>query len=405
MNNDSYYDVIIIGAGASGMFCALRASQFNLKILVIEHNPIPGKKILISGGGKSNFTNIYNGPEHFLSENKHFMKSALSRYSPWDFIDYVEGHNIDYYEKKDGQQFCRKSAKFLNNALWQDIIKNGVSLSLKTKISKVEKKCLNQNHEVYIIETNKGEFHSPKLVVATGGLSFKKLGASSLGHQIAKQFGHKVTDLRAGLVGLKLEVKDFPYKALQGVSFKGSIAMKTKNKKILFHDDILFTHFGISGPAVLQLSSYWSKGEEIQICFLPDFEWDNFWDSNGDDKKEFVTSIQKFLAQKLSRYLLERSHIANKALNQYSTKEKEEIQQTFSNLTLRPLATAGYDRAEVTVGGVSTDMVSSKSFESQIQNGLYFIGEVLDVTGHLGGHNFQWAWASANACALSLGAK
>lgn len=389
MNN---YDVIILGAGAAGLFAAQLLGKKGFSVLVLEHNKLAARKVQISGGGRCNFTNLYSTHKNFLSSNPHFCKSALARFTPWDMVSYVSEYNIDYFEKKDGQLFCTKSSKELINMLLDLCHKNNVSIRYNSNILSVKKE------ELFEIKTSSETYFSEKLVVATGGLSLPSIGASDLGHKIARQFGHKVTNLAAALVPFTLE--NNPFSELSGVSNFSKVSIDNQS----FLENILFTHKGLSGPAILQISSYWSKGKYVVIDLLPSIDLKDYLTDLKSQSEN--NKVKKYLYPHLSTRIVdtffEFYQIDNLNLQNCSNDFISKIALTFNQWNILPSGTEGYRKAEVTVGGIDTDDISSKSMESKLCKSLFFIGEVLDVTGHLGGHNFQWAWASANACAENL---
>jgi hypothetical protein len=380
-------DVIVIGGGAAGLFCAIEAGKRGRRALVLEHADRVGKKIAISGGGRCNFTNVYSTPQNFLSANPSFVKSALARYSPQDFIALVEKHGIAYHEKKLGQLFCDNGSRRIIEMLLDECASANVEIRLNCLVRKVEKEA------AFILETNQGRFESDSLVVATGGLSIPPLGATDFGYRLARQFGLRIRETRPALVPLTFAsaaLQDL--KALSGVSIDALVACNG----IDFRENILLTHRGLSGPAILQISSYWKKGDTLSIDLLP-----------GRDAREILTARHQSeveLANLLSQYLPRRFahawcdlYAPSRPLKSYSTKELEEVARKLHGWHLKPDGTEGYRKAEVTLGGVDTGELSSKTMEARKAHGLYFIGEVVDVTGHLGGHNFQWAWASGFA--------
>jgi predicted Rossmann fold flavoprotein len=379
--------VIIIGAGAAGLMCAIEASKRGRKALVIEHAEKPGKKILISGGGRCNFTNLYAKSENFISNNPHFCKSALAKYTPQDFISLVEKYKIKYHEKKLGQLFCNSSAKEIINMLLKDCKDAGVEILTNCKVSAVNR------YEKFTINTNVGEFTADALVIATGGISIPKMGATDFGYKIAKQFGLQLTEIKPGLVPLtwnKKELKQFA--DLSGVSIDSVVSCK----KISFRENILFTHKGLSGPAILQISSYWRNGESITINLLPDINIVDELTENSTSK----IHLDNFLSLRLPKRFAEKwcgLYFPAEPINQLKEKNIKFISEKLHKWQIIPSGTEGFDKAEVTCGGIDTEELSSKTMECKKVKGLYFIGEVVDVTGWLGGYNFQWAWASGFA--------
>ncbi|WP_051986536.1 NAD(P)/FAD-dependent oxidoreductase [Pseudidiomarina atlantica] len=390
------FDVIIIGAGAAGLHCAWQAAARGLKVIVVDHAKQAGKKILISGGGRCNFTNLYASPENYLSSNPHFCKSALSRYTQWDFIALVEKHGIAYHEKTLGQLFCDDSAKQIVRMLLDECSQYGARVQLRTEIQQLE-----YDGQVYQLTTSQGPLQAPQLVVACGGLSMPKLGATPLGYQIAEQFGHTVLPVRAGLVPFTLHDHDKQaYSELSGLA----VDVVASNARASFKEAMLFTHRGLSGPAMLQLSSYWLPGEQFKVDLLPEVQVRDELQSLRQERPKLGlhTALQQWLPKRFANALVATQQWPDKKLADCSNALFDDIAETLSAWPVQPNGTEGYRTAEVTLGGVDTTELSSKTMASQKQAGLYFIGEVVDVTGWLGGYNFQWAWASAYACAQAL---
>ena len=385
MNNQ--FDVIVIGAGAAGLMCSIEASKRNKSVFLLEHTSKIAEKIRISGGGRCNFTNLYSDNNNFLSDNKHFCKSAFANYTQLDFINLVKKHCIEFHEKKLGQLFCNKSAKDIIEMLISECEQNKVCISLNTKINTLEK-----NENFYVLETNKGIFSSSKIVVATGGLSIPKIGATDFGYKIAKQYNLKVTNLYPALVPLTFENETLEFcKSLAGVSVNASV----KINKTVFDEGLIFTHRGISGPSILQISSFWKHGKEITINPLPEKNVNEILKTRRiDTPKQSVSNIlSDYLPNRLALAICNKLKIIDKIADT-SNENINKIAQSINKWTIIPTGTEGYKTAEVTLGGVDTKEISSSTMECKTQPGLYFIGEVLDVTGHLGGHNFQWAWSS-----------
>lgn len=377
-------DVIIIGAGAAGLMCAVEAAKRGRKTLVLEHAEKIGKKILISGGGRCNFTNLNVKPDNFISDNQHFCKSALARYTPNDFIQLVEKYNIKYHEKKLGQLFCTGSAKEIVAMLLSECEQTGVEIITNCYVTGINK------DEEFCLQTNKGEFKCESLVIATGGISIPQMGATDFGYKIAKQFKLKLTKIVPGLVPFTL--KNNPFSDLSGVSIDSVVSCKDAS----FRENILFTHKGLSGPAILQISNYWNEQDEIKINFLPDYNIENLIDENSASKTELINFLAQYLPKRFCEKWCE-LYFKSKPLNKLKDKDIKLISEKIYNLLIIPNGTEGFDKAEVTRGGIDTDELSSKTMESKKVKGLYFIGEVVDVTGWLGGYNFQWAWASGYA--------
>jgi predicted Rossmann fold flavoprotein len=381
-------DVIIIGAGAAGLMCAIEAGKRGRKVMVLDHANKVGKKILMSGGGRCNFTNLDIIPDNYISHNKHFCKSALTRYTQWDFIELVKKHHIPYHEKTLGQLFCDDKSKDILNMLLEECRSANVNIYPDTQILSLEKN--NEHH--FSIKTSLGDFYCQSLVIASGGLSIPTMGASPFGYKIAEQFGIKLWPTRAGLVPFTLHPKD---KDL--LSPLSGIAVDTlvKNKKQTFRENSLFTHRGLSGPAILQISSYWQPGEEIVINLAPEKNVAEYLKQaqQQQPQKQLNSIIKDLLTKRLVDVLIP-GDLASKTLQSLSHRDFENIAAKINGWQLKPNATEGYRTAEVTIGGVDCDAISSKTMEANAIPGLFFIGEVLDVTGWLGGYNFQWAWSS-----------
>lgn len=389
----SHWDLIVLGAGASGLMCSATAAYQGKSVLVIDHAPKMAAKIRISGGGKCNFTNLEVTPANFICQNPHFVKSALSRYPSAAFIELVERHGLAYETRELGKLFCAERASDLIQILRTECDWAGVEFQLKTEIDSVA-----FEHECYRLNTSQGLVSASKLVVATGALSFPKLKASGIGYKIAKQFGLNIIKTSPGLVPLSFEGKwQARFSELSGLSMD----VKVTAHGHAFQEAILFTHKGLSGPAILQASNYWQLGEAIEVNLLPTesvLEALKILKKNGSSLPKWLNQFwpKRFTQIWLEAFPMETtlSNVTDEAIENYAYQ--------LTHWHLYPSNTAGYSKAEVTLGGVDTDEVSSKTFEANKQPGLYFIGEVLDVTGHLGGYNFQWAWASGVACGLSV---
>ncbi len=387
-------DVIVIGAGAAGLMCAGTAAGFGKSVLVLDLAEKAGKKILISGGGRCNFTNRFAGSGNFISANPHFCKSALARFSARDFIDWVEQSDISYHEREHGQLFCDQSASQILNMLLSPCHDFGVQISLQTEIQSVEK------HDHFVVKTSKGDFSAESLVIATGGLSIPKMGATPFGLKVAKSFGLNVIEAVPGLVPFTFTGKDKEsLKELAGIS----LSVTVRNRDISFTEAMLFTHRGLSGPAMLQISSYWSPGETISINLLPGFDVAQLLAEKCQQRPhaQLGTVLSELLPKRLVQLLFE-AVLREVPLKQLGHRQIEQVLETIQNWQLKPNGTEGYRTAEVTVGGVDTDELSSKTMQSKKQPGLYFIGEVVDVTGQLGGYNFQWAWSSGYVAGMAI---
>lgn len=385
-------EVVIIGAGAAGLMCAFSAAARGRKVMLIDHANKAGKKILMSGGGRCNFTNMYTEPGNFLSQNPHFCKSALARYTQWDFIAMVAKHGVPYHEKKLGQLFCDNKSSDILEMLLNECEQAGVSLHLDTSVQQIDK--LDSG---YRLQTTLGQLDCQSLVVATGGLSIPTLGATGFGYQIAKQFGHTLLPTRAGLVPFTItdQLKAL-CSELSGTSVDCLVSCNSQS----FRENILFTHRGLSGPAILQISSFWEPGDSVEINLLPDHDALQWLQGQQAERpnSELKTLLGELFTKKMANLISEHWFVS-KPMKQYTPAELAEVANRLSAWHVVPAGTEGYRTAEVTLGGVDTREVSSKTMESLKSPGLYFIGEVLDVSGHLGGFNFQWAWASGYAAA------
>jgi predicted Rossmann fold flavoprotein len=380
------FDVIIIGGGAAGLFCAIEAGKRGRKTLVIEHNSEVGRKILISGGGRCNFTNKSVSANNFVSNNPHFCKSALARYTPNDFLDLVKKHKIAYYEKTLGQLFCKESSRQIIEMLLDECKHAKVEIRVNCAVRNVSK------GETFFVETTNGVFESESLVIACGGLSFPKVGATDFGYKIARQYRLKIVETKPSLVPLvftKLQLTK-----LAGVSLDSIVSVGKRE----FRENILFTHRGLSGPAILQISNYWQKDLPVSINLLPTENAAELLENNRDNKQNLDNFLSKFLPNRVAETLFANHN----PLNQTGKKELEQIAEKLNNWQVNFNETEGYHKAEVTIGGVDTNELSSQTMESKRVKGLYFIGEVADVTGWLGGYNFQWAWSSGFACGQSV---
>jgi hypothetical protein len=385
-----HFDALILGGGAAGLMCALEAGKRGRHVALLDHADRLGKKILISGGGRCNFTNIHTQPETFLSSNPHFAKSALARYTPADFIALVEKHRIPYHEKTLGQLFCDRSSRDILGMLEEECRAANVSIFLNTRIQEVS--CTTE----FILRTNHADFDAPALVVATGGLSIPKIGATSFGYDLARQFGVKIRDPWPGLVPLVLEPQDRSrYCDLSGVSTEVIASCDGQQ----FREKMLITHRGLSGPAILQISSYWKKPHSITLDLAPQSDLTAIFRDPKTPRTltTLRTEFRKTLPTRLADRWLERH-----TPQSWTNAALSDLEQQVHAWSLVPAGTEGYEKAEVTCGGVDTDELSAKTMECRKVPGLFFIGEVVDVTGHLGGFNFQWAWASGAAAGRAL---
>ena len=391
------FDVIIIGAGAAGLFCAAQAGQRGRRVLLLDNGKKPGRKILMSGGGRCNFTNLYTEPAAYLSHNPHFCKSALARYTQWDFIDLVNRHGIAWHEKTLGQLFCDDSAQQIVDLLLAECDKGNVTLRLRSEVLSVAR-----DESGYTLQLNGSTVQAEKLVIASGGLSMPGLGATPFGYKIAEQFGLSVFPTRAALVPFTLHKPLLEQlQTLSGVALETTIDAQDGTR---FKEAMLFTHRGLSGPAVLQISSYWLPGEFVTIDLSPATPLEAFLTAQREahPNLSLKNSLAKILPKRLVEVLQALKVVPDITLKQLNSKQQTELAQTLHAWRIQPNGTEGYRTAEVTLGGVDTTLLSSKTMEARAVPGLYFIGEVADVTGWLGGYNFQWAWSSAWACAQAL---
>jgi predicted Rossmann fold flavoprotein len=384
-------DVLVIGAGAAGLMCAIAAGQRGRRVLVLDHANKPGKKILMSGGGRCNFTNLGVTPAQYLSANPHFAKSALARYTPADFIGLVEKHRIAYHEKELGQLFCDESSKLIVRMLLDECAAVDARIETSCAVSRVRK-----TDEGFSVVTAKGEVHAESLVVACGGLSIPSMGATGFGYELARQFGHNVLATRAGLVPLTLSGKHQEhYQDLAGVALPVAEARVGKRS---FRAGLLFTHRGISGPSILQISSYWQPGDDLRMDLCPEQDVGEWLVAQrvARPAAEFRNVLGDLLPKRLAQRLCE-VWLKSRPMRQYHDTELRALGAQLHDWPIVASGTEGYRTAEVTLGGVDTDSLSSSTMQSKLVPGLYFIGEVVDVTGWLGGYNFQWAWASGRA--------
>ncbi|HEY4373458.1 MAG TPA: NAD(P)/FAD-dependent oxidoreductase [Burkholderiales bacterium] len=401
-----HFDIAVIGAGAAGMMCAAIAGQRGHKVVLVDHAAAIGEKIRISGGGRCNFTNLGAGPENFLSANPHFCRSALARYTPRDFLALLKQHRIAWHEKHRGQLFCDDSAENIIGMLKDECASGRVAWRAGMRVMKVR-------HEggAYVLETSDGEernepLRAPKLVIATGGLSIPKIGASDFGYRIAKQFGIAVAETRPALVPLTFNVQAWkPFAALSGLAVEVEIETNGRFGRGRFSEDLLLTHRGLSGPAVLQISSYWEPGGELRLNLAPRADTAAWTANKGTQRGNAATLLAPLLPKRLAETWIERElepALRTRPVADLPDKLIKQLAQSLTQWRITPDGTEGYRKAEVTAGGVDTRELSSQTMEATKAPGLHFIGEVVDVTGWLGGYNFQWAWASAAACARAL---
>jgi predicted Rossmann fold flavoprotein len=388
----THYDVLIVGAGAAGLFCAMHAGRGGRSVLLLEHASRIGKKILISGGGRCNFTNLHTTADNFLSANPHFAKSALARYTPADFLELVKKHRIPWHEKTLGQLFCDRAASDIVTMLEQECAEAGVTIQVATPVREIT------HHEGFHVATGAGDFSARSLVIATGGLSIPKMGASPFGYQVAQQFGLRLQPCRPALVPLTFVADDLNrYASLAGISAEAVVSAGPAR----FREKLLFTHRGLSGPAILQASSYWHDGQPVMIDLAPGRIWTESLRAqiSQRDRLSARAALHAVLPHRLAdRWLALQPPAA------WTNQALADAESALHRWTFYPAGTEGYEKAEVTAGGVDTAELSARTMESRKVPGLYFIGEVVDVTGHLGGFNFQWAWASGAAAGRALAA-
>ena len=399
------FDAAIIGAGAAGLFCAGIAGQLGLKVLLIDHAEKLAEKVRISGGGRCNFTNREAGPANFLSESPHFCRSALARYTPRDFIELVQRHRIAWHEKHKGQLFCDESSDEIIGMLLRECEAGGVTRWQPCRVEAV--RSTSQSFE---LDTSRGTVSAARVVVATGGLSIPKIGASDWGYRLARQFGHRVVEPRPALVPLSFDAVDTsqwaPFASLSGLSLAVGITTGKGKARGEFVEDLLFTHRGLSGPAVLQISSYWLPGTTITVDLAPGHDLNqSLREAKAHSKKQLANELTAWLPARLAEaWTAPLGLLAQRPLPELKDKDLATLAAGLQSWTLTPTGTEGWRKAEVTAGGVDTRELSSQTMESRRVPGLHFIGEVVDVTGWLGGYNFQWAWASAHACARGMAA-
>ena len=401
MTTTESVDVLIIGAGAAGMMCAIQAAQRGRSVCLIDHSTKLAEKIRISGGGRCNFTNLNTKPENYISTNPHFCRSALARYTPQHFIDWLVKNGIGFHEKKLGQLFCDEGSEAIISLLKQECSAAGVNFLAPCNVEEV----VRDNN--FLVQTSRGNFQAQSLVIATGGLSIPKTGATPFGYKIAQQFSIPVTKLKPGLVPLSFHPQEWAeFAELSGVSVDAIVSYGKQS----FRENMLITHRGLSGPAILQISSYWEHGQPLHINLLPDHDMHSMFNEQRGNQMLLVNYLSQYLPKRfieawfkyLSSNQPSQTHYTeNKPLNQYTEKDLLWVADKLHDWLVTPTGTLGYTKAEVTCGGVDTHALSSKTMQANAVTGLYFIGEVVDVTGHLGGYNFQWAWASGYAAGQS----
>ncbi|MFA6122068.1 MAG: NAD(P)/FAD-dependent oxidoreductase [Sideroxydans sp.] len=387
------FDVIVIGAGAAGMMCALTAAQRGRKVVIIDHYAKLAEKIRISGGGRCNFTNLNTKPDNYLSHNPHFCRSALSRYTPQHFIALLDKHGIGYHEKTLGQLFCDDGSEAIISMLKKECDDAGVKWMRPCEVGEIRRSTR------FTVMTSRGLLEAGSLVIATGGLSIPKIGATPFGYKVAEQFALPMTKLKPGLVPLTFHPEEWAaYADLTGASLDAVVSFGKQR----FRENLLFTHRGLSGPAILQISSYWEAGQPLCIDLLPDLDMREVFIEQAKSKLLLSNFLAQYLPKKLADIVATQWIAENKPLNQYSPKALAALADRLKNWQVTPTGTMGYSKAEVTCGGVDTKALSSKTMESTEVTGLYFVGEVMDVTGQLGGYNFQWAWASGYAAGCAV---
>ena len=401
------WDAVIIGGGAAGLFCAGVAGQLGKKVLVLDHAPVLGEKIRISGGGRCNFTNLHSSPANFLSLNPHFVKSALAKYPSSEFIKLVSSYGIAYHEKHQGQLFCDDSAKQIIDLLMSECRKGNVTIRNPALVESIAQEGIN-----WLVRTDAGVEKTKSLVMATGGLPVPAIGATAYSLDIAKQFGLNIIEPRPALVPLSFTADTFgSLNELAGLSVPVRIASGSKGQRYgacRFNEDVLLTHKGLSGPAVLQASSYWTEGEPIHIDWLGAIERPNGFNCdvlfNDEDNrlKSAETILASVLPQRLAKAFAEQKNVTGRKWAEVSKKDRQALKELITNWSVKPAGTLGWKKAEVMLGGVDTKDLDGQTMMSRQNPGLFFIGECVDVTGHLGGHNFQWAWASGFVCAQAL---
>jgi len=392
MTNFSSVDVVIVGAGASGLMCAIEAGKRGRSVLLLDHSHKLAEKIRISGGGRCNFTNLNTKPDNYLSQNPHFCRSALARYTPQHFIALLEKHGLHYSEKTLGQLFCDDGAEAIIKMLKEECDAAGAKLMLSCEIEEISRS------DAFYVSTSRGNFRAESLVIATGGLSIPKIGATPFGYKVAEQFGIPMTKLHAGLVPLSFHPEEWGvYAELAGISVEAVVGCGKQK----FRESVLFTHRGLSGPAILQISSYWEPGQALHIDLLPDLDMRQIFIEQRGSRMLLDNFLTQYLPKRLAEIWCAK-FAENKPVKQFSEKALSALAAQLHDWQITPTGTLGYSKAEVTCGGVDTQALSSKTMQANAVPGLFFIGEVVDVTGQLGGYNFQWAWASGYAAGQTV---
>ncbi|MDO6386481.1 MULTISPECIES: NAD(P)/FAD-dependent oxidoreductase [unclassified Uliginosibacterium] len=388
------FDVVVIGAGAAGMMCASVAGQRGRRVLVIDHATALAEKIRISGGGRCNFTNLQAGPANFHSENPHFCRSALARYTPQDFLALLARHGIAWHEKHKGQLFCDDSAQNIIDMLVAECSNGNVAWRQPCKVE-----ALQRENEGWRVDTDAGSVLAQSVVIATGGLSIPKIGATDFGHRIARQFDIPVIAPRPGLVPLTFDAGSAPFAELAGIALEVELTCNAG----FFREDLLITHRGLSGPAILQISSYWTPGDALRINLLPDLKVDSeLLAAKNGARQHVVSVVAQWLPRRMAELLVERAGLAGRPIAEAGDKALRQLAASINQWELKPSGSEGYRKAEVTLGGVDTRALDQKTMMARSQPGLHFVGEVMDVTGWLGGYNFQWAWASGYAAGMAV---
>ncbi len=400
------WDAIVVGGGAAGLFCAGIAGQLGLKVLVLDHAEVLGEKIRISGGGRCNFTNLHSGPANFLSMNPNFVKSALSRYKPKDFLELVKSYNIPFHEKHKGQLFCDVSAKQIIDMLFSECAKGQVEIRNPVTVESIQKIPDDSERVQWQVTTNQGIEITKAIVMATGGLPVPAIGATDFSIKFAKQLDIPVVEVRPALVPLSFTSDEFGnLSELSGLSVPVNISAGQKAQRYgrgQFDEDVLLTHKGLSGPAILQASSYWHEGDPIEINWINEHDCDELFNDDANRLKLTETILAMVLPQRLAKAFAEQKNLLGRKWAEVGKKDRQALKDLLTHWAVKPAGTLGWKKAEVMLGGVDTKALDSQTMMAKQHPGLYFIGECVDITGHLGGHNFQWAWASGFACAQAM---